>query len=213
MLKVLSVFCLISTGIILTAFGHQDRAAAGPSHRCSDAPGTTVLRAEGVRLFRVAGRDARTNVRVCLMPNGISHLLGPRLEAGLWSASMPGPFAIHRPWVAGIENHQIGQDTVELVARRWRFRPSNKPSLCSIGLANRPGQVPQVQKFFVTEHGTLAWASSLKAQGTNKLAVCSGRRSRTLAEGHGLELSSVRLDSGHVLRWVDEAGTHSLNLR
>jgi hypothetical protein len=203
---------LVAAGLILALFGQQDRAAAGlPHRRCSEAMGTTVQQAQGIRLYKVAG-NPRTKVFVCATPNGSPHLFGPHREAGSWSASMPGPFAIGYPWVGGIEQHQIGQDTLELVARGWRLDPSNRTPDCLVGGADRPGQLPQIKKFFVTSHGTIIWAATRESQSTNQLAICSGTKSRTLAQGGGLEIKSVQLERGHVLEWADEAGAHSTTI-
>jgi hypothetical protein len=176
-------------------------AAARPTPDCGPADASSLAEKEGVR-FYPAPDGAGPRVDVC------SSAARP---APLGSGAVFRPFAVAFPWAAGVERGGVGQDTafVNVVGVDTLSR---KRASCLLGQANRPGQIPKVERLWATRRGVLVISALMKLSPVGpELAICSGRTLETIAGGTTFDPSSIDVE-GDVVRWTQAGEAHARHL-
>jgi hypothetical protein len=175
----------------------QGRPVCGP-------PGSTTSFTRGtMRIYSARGQANHSAAIVCDQSLGSARV---RLGDG----PIKAPFAIARPWAAGVEGKLEGVDTasINVVSANIQTR---KNLACQIGVANRPGQLPSVKRLWAASDGRIAVTAVVPLQSGPELAVCSRGRLRVLASGSEIVLRSVEL-RGRFLSWSDGARRQSIEL-
>lgn len=200
-------------GLLLFFALSSSAASQHSTPLCGPAEATTLAANRQMRLYELAGSAKQaSSVYACSEAYERPRRLGPMRAAGnVWAASMPGPFALARLWAGGIEDRLTGQDTVRVYTAVRNIR-TGKARHCSIGGADRPGQLPRVRRVFLTKNGSLAWAAIMKlgAQGP-QIGVCESADPRILDSGYGIAIDSVSL-RGSTLIWLDAGVRRSAEL-
>jgi hypothetical protein len=172
---------------------------------CGPSTAKSLAVSGGMRVFRVArqGEEGSSNVRVCSRSFGSSVGLGQKLVGA--------PFVIKAPWAGAVESRGVGQDsaTVSVVGVDVLTRERMD---CSVGGADRPGQLPKVEKLWSAGKGTLVAAvvRHLDPVGP-EIVSCSGRKLGVLAQGEAIDLSSVGV-RGSVVSWIEEGQRRAVRL-
>lgn len=201
----------VAVVLALGAVNLIDLAPAPAASSCGSSGAKTLAASPKVRVYQaLSTAEGDSPVYACLKATGKSWLLGPHAVRG-WMASMPGPFAIHVKWVAGIEHRQVGQDTGVLYSSARNVGSGKSKPHCLLGGADRPGQLPKIRRVFLTPSGTLVWVALIPTQSTTQIGACEGVNSRVVAEGGEIDAGSVSL-RGFRLSWSDQSGKHSVTL-
>jgi hypothetical protein len=201
---------LFVAGGLSVVIGLSLLASQAPGAAVSCGPSSNSRTLDSSRLVRIFGTNppAESKVYACLKPSGKAWSLGPHPVKG-WMASMPGPFAIQGKWSAGIERRQVGRDTTEVFSSARNAGSGKARTHCLIGGADRPEQLPKIQKAFVTPSGSVVWVASIRiGNAGSQIGACEGTNSRVIAEGDGIDTSSVSLKD-YRLSWEDGSGAHS----
>jgi hypothetical protein len=121
------------------------------------------------------------------------------------------PFAIAFPWAGGVERRGVGQDTAQVNVVAVNIR-NHRRALCLVGEANRPGQIPKVDRLWATPDGALVISGVMKLSPVGpELAICSGRTLEVLVRGPSLDPASIEVQ-GEVLRWTQAGEAHARRL-
>ncbi len=186
--------------------------APGASNSCSPSAGSrTLASTSSVRIYMPKSSNSGSKVYACIRPSGRAWVLGPHPVKG-WMASMPGPFPIQGKWAAGFERRQVGRDTTELLSTARNAGSGKSRARCLVGGADRPEQLPKIQKAFVTPSGTVVWVALIRlGKAGTQIGTCEGSSSRVIVDGDGIDTKSVSL-TAFLLRWKDASGEHSETL-
>lgn len=163
---------------------------------CGPPTAHSLARSGGMRIFRLPETDERGYgvVRVCSRSSGSVLGLGQKLIAA--------PFVIEAPWAGAVEYRNTGQDSAEVFAVGVDILTGRRTD-CAIGGANRPGQLPKVDRLWVTSDGSLVATvvRHLEPRGP-EIVACSGSTLQVLAQGEAVRLSSVEV-KGPVVSWSE----------
>ena len=178
--------------VAIARAGPRKASAAVP---CGPSGASTKLVVGGMRIFRPENPNASTSV--CSRSSRGSTKLG--------RGGVNGPFAIGSPWAAGVESKLLGVDSVKVsivgvdVFTGGRVR-------CLIGGADRPGQLPKVERLWATHAGKLVVSATLRLspQGP-EIGICApgGSSLEVIAQGETIEAGSIEVQ-GSVVRWTQD---------
>jgi hypothetical protein len=177
----------------------------GAAVPCGPRKAQSLALSGGMRIFRVADpmEEGSGVVRVCSRSSGSVVGLGQKLVAA--------PFAIKAPWAGAVESRGIGQDSAKVSVVGVDVLTGRRAG-CAIGGADRPGQLPKVERLWVTGDGTLVATvvRHLEPVGP-EIVACSGSKLDVLAHGEEIRLSSVEVE-GSVVSWIEGDERHARRL-
>lgn len=191
---------------VLTSDSHAAQAGCGaPSAR-------TLAATKQMRLYESPSASSEGTVYACLTASGRRQRLGPIHSGGeVWSASVRGPFVLTAPWAGATESRVEGQDTVRVFSVA-RSVASGQGRSCLLGDANRPGQLPDVKRALLDDHGTLVWVAILRTETPGpEIGACEPNGPVILDSGEGISISSVTL-RGTRVSWTHSGVDHSADV-